>query len=70
MKARILLIPLLPLVYLLMRASVVARVRRYETIDADAADVPGVRLYLRGRRIHLTIDGNGPPLLPVSPSAG
>jgi pimeloyl-ACP methyl ester carboxylesterase len=54
---------LAPLAYALMRAEAVARVRRYETVDADTADLPGVRLYIRGRRLHLTIDGQGPPLL-------
>ncbi|MGD9895429.1 MAG: alpha/beta fold hydrolase, partial [Dehalococcoidia bacterium] len=64
MKRRILAALLLaPVVYALMRAAAVDRVHRYETLDADAADLPGMRLYIRGRRMHLTIDGQGPPLL-------
>jgi pimeloyl-ACP methyl ester carboxylesterase len=64
MKRRF-LIPfiLAPLAYALVRAVAVARVRHYESLDAGSADLPGVRLYLRGRRVHLTIDGQGPPLL-------
>jgi pimeloyl-ACP methyl ester carboxylesterase len=64
MKRRALVSLLLaPLAYALIRAAAVARVRRYETLDADTADLPGVRLFLRGRRIHVAMDGQGPPLL-------
>lgn len=51
-------------VYGVARAAVIRKVRAYEDLDADTAPhLPGVRLYLRGRRIHLTIEGEGPPLL-------
>src|SRR5262245_20797519 len=39
------------------------RVRRYERLTLDEIDLPGQRFYVRGRGIHLTIEGHGPPLL-------
>ncbi|MGH2603480.1 MAG: alpha/beta fold hydrolase, partial [Dehalococcoidia bacterium] len=51
--------------YALFRVAVVARVRRFERFDADAETLPGLRLYVRGRRVHLRVEGHGPPLLLV-----
>jgi magnesium chelatase accessory protein len=51
--------------YALFRVAVVARVRRFERFDPDAEELPGLRLYIRGRRVHLRVEGQGPPLLLV-----
>lgn len=68
MNGRRLLVPLAaaPVAYALARAAVVRKVDGYENLDADTADdLPGVRLYLRGRRVHVRIEGEGPPLLMI-----
>jgi magnesium chelatase accessory protein len=39
------------------------RVRRFESLAPDEVELPGERFYVRGRGIHLTIEGSGPPLL-------
>jgi hypothetical protein len=49
--------------YLAARRLAESVARRTEDIDADTADLPGERLYLHGRRIHLMLDGEGPPPL-------
>ncbi len=49
--------------YAVARAVVRQRLRRFETFDADMEELPGERFYIRGRRIHLTVTGSGPPLL-------
>jgi pimeloyl-ACP methyl ester carboxylesterase len=49
--------------YAAARAAVRRRVRRFETVDPDAEDLPGERFYVGGRRIHFTVTGSGPPLL-------
>src|SRR5215203_5568368 len=51
--------------YLTARAAAAAWARRSEDFDADAEEVPGDRLYLRGRCVHVTLDGEGPPLLMI-----
>jgi magnesium chelatase accessory protein len=68
MNGRRLLVPLAaaPVAYALARAAVARKVAGYENLDADAADdLPGVRLYLRGRRVHVRIEGEGPALLMI-----
>ena len=37
--------------------------RRFERLAPQTATLPGARFYLRGCRIHLIIEGSGPPLL-------
>ena len=49
--------------YAAARSAVRRRVRRFETFDPDTEDLLGERLYVRGRRIHFTVTGSGPPLL-------
>ena len=49
--------------YALARVAVVARVRRFESVSPDELDLPGATLSVRGRRIHVIVDGSGPPLL-------
>jgi magnesium chelatase accessory protein len=49
--------------YALARTAIVARVRRFESVSADDIEPAGVTLSVRGRRIHVMIDGSGPPLL-------
>jgi pimeloyl-ACP methyl ester carboxylesterase len=49
--------------YLVARRIAGAIAARVEDVDADTADLPGDRIFLRGRRIHLMLDGEGPPLL-------
>lgn len=49
--------------YTAARTVVRRRVRRFETFDPDTEDLPGERFYVRGRRIHFTVTGSGPPLL-------
>jgi magnesium chelatase accessory protein len=49
--------------YALVRLAVVARVRRFETLLPEDLARSGVTLHVRGRRVHVLIDGEGPPLL-------
>lgn len=65
LRLRLLLPALLSVAYAAARLAAVRRVRRFETLSPEEMDLPSALFYIRGRRVHLTIEGEGPPLLLV-----